>query len=71
MKDRNWKFIESWEENGTGLVMTVKKYGYNEKVVMKGVAPSGMSALQEIMKKVGAAWLPKPAKRLLSLLRLL
>ena len=52
--DKNWKFVESWGEDGlsTGLVVTVKKYGYEDKVTMKGVAPNGIGALQEIVKRM-------------------
>lgn len=51
-KDKNWKFVESWEDNVPGLVVTVSRYGYEEKVIMKGVCPKGYGALKELAKKL-------------------
>jgi len=51
-KDGNWKFIESWEDNVPGLIVTVNRYGYKEKVIMKGVCPNGYGALKEMAKKL-------------------
>lgn len=53
-KDKNWKFVESWGDDdiSSKLVITTRKYGYEEKVVMKGVAPKGLGAMKQIMKKM-------------------
>jgi len=53
-RDKNWKFVESWEDDGlsTGLVITTKRFGYEDKVVMKGAAPNGKGALQEIIRRM-------------------
>lgn len=53
IKDNNWKFVESWDEDNTpGLLVTVKRYGYKENVKMKGVGPNGFGAIKEIAKKI-------------------
>lgn len=51
-KDENWKFVESWEDNIPGLVVTVSRFGDEEKVLMKGVCPKGNGALKELAKKL-------------------
>ena len=51
-KDENWKFVESWEDNIPGLVVTVSRFGDEEKVMMKGVCPNGHGALKELAKKL-------------------
>jgi hypothetical protein len=53
-RNKNWKFVESWGDDDltTGLVITRKDYGFSEKVVMKGVAPSGKGALQEVIRRM-------------------
>jgi len=52
-RDKNWKFEESWgDDAGPGLVVTVDRYGYKEKITMKGVCPNGYGALKEIAKKL-------------------
>lgn len=52
-KDKNWKFIERWSDDGSpGLAITVKRFGYEDSVVMKGVCPNGQGALQEMAKKL-------------------
>lgn len=52
-KDKNWKFVERWnDESLPGLVVTVNRFGFKEKVVMKGVAPSGQGALKELAKRM-------------------
>ena len=52
--DKNWKFVENWgqDELSPGLVVTTKKYGYEQKTIMKGVAPNGKGALLEIIKRM-------------------
>lgn len=50
-KNRNWKFVETWgDENLSGLVVTVNRFGFKEQVVMKGVAPNGKGALRDMLK---------------------
>lgn len=63
-KNKNWKFVESWGDDGlsTGLVVTVDRYGYADKVTMKGVAPNGKGALQEVIKRMKHK-LPKEVMR--------
>jgi len=52
-KDHNWKFVESWgDESVQGLTVTVDRYGFKEKVTMRGVAPSGQGAIREIAQKM-------------------
>ncbi|MBE0681704.1 MAG: zinc ribbon domain-containing protein [Anaerolineales bacterium] len=52
-KDKNWKFVERWgEENSPGLTVTVNRFGFNEKVVMKGVSPNGQGAIKEMAKRM-------------------
>lgn len=55
-KDKNWKFVESWgTESPAGLVATVNRFGFEEKVVMKGVSPTGEGLkiiLEQISKRV-------------------
>jgi hypothetical protein len=52
-KDKNWKFVERWgDESLPGLVMTVSRFGFQEKVVMKGVSPSGQGALKDMAKRM-------------------
>lgn len=59
-KDKDWKFVSSWEEEVPGFVVVVKEYGYEERKTMIGVAPSGPGALQEIVRKVRGLRLPAP-----------
>ncbi len=50
-KDKNWKFVENWgDENLNGLAVTVERFGFKEKVVMKGVCPNGLGSLKEMAK---------------------
>jgi|GEM_PF-1811465 len=52
IKNKNWKFEEAWgEEEDSGFSMTVERYGEKQKVVMKGVYPSGRGAVEEIASK--------------------
>jgi hypothetical protein len=52
-KDSNWKFVERWhDESLPGLVVKVNRFGFQEKVVMKGVSPSGQGALRELGKRM-------------------
>ncbi len=52
-KDKNWKFVERWgDENLPGLVVTVNRFGIQEKVVMKGVSPSGQGALKDLARRM-------------------
>ncbi len=52
-KDKNWKFVERWgDESLPGLVVTVSHFGFQEKVVMRGVAPNGQGALKDIEKRM-------------------
>lgn len=53
-KDKDWKYVESWgNESGSGLVVSVTRHGFTEKVVMKGVCPKGRGVLLEIGKRMG------------------
>lgn len=52
-KDKNWRFVERWEDESLpGLVVTVNRFGAQEKVVMKGVCPNGQGALKELAKRM-------------------
>ena len=52
-KDKSWRFVESWgDEAGSGLVVKVERFGYAEKVTMKGVSPKGRGALKGISKRL-------------------
>ena len=52
-KDKNWKFVEKYGDDvEPGLVITSDRYGYREKVTMKGVAPNGPGALNELTKRM-------------------
>lgn len=51
-RDKDWQFVRSWDDSTPGLVVTISEYGYKEKAMMIGVAPSGTGALQKIMSKV-------------------
>lgn len=52
-KDRNWKFVERYGEEATpGLVIVTERYGFREKVVMKGVCPNGTGAFKELAKRM-------------------
>lgn len=53
-QNKNWKFVESWGDDdlSAGLVITKKEYGYEEKVTIKGVAPKGRGALQEVVHRM-------------------
>jgi hypothetical protein len=52
-KNKNWKFIESYDSESTnGLTLIIKQYGYERKVVMKGVCPTGKGFIQEIQKRM-------------------
>lgn len=51
-KNKNWVFIERWgDESLPGLVVTVNRFGYQEKVIMKGVCPNGQGAVRELAKR--------------------
>jgi len=53
IKDKNWKFVESWgDENAPGLSVITERYGFKQKVVMKGVAPNGQGAIKEMVKRM-------------------
>lgn len=52
-RDKNWKFVERWgDESMPGLVVTINRFGIQEKVTMKGVCPSGQGALKEMAKRM-------------------
>jgi hypothetical protein len=54
-RNKNWKFVESYSgQDGlsSALVVKTKRYGFEEEVIMKGVAPSGPGAIREIMKRM-------------------
>jgi hypothetical protein len=52
-KDSNWKFVERWgDESLPGLVVTVKQFGIEQKIVMAGVCPAGQGALKELAKRM-------------------
>jgi len=51
-KDKDWKFVESWDEEAPGIVVTIKRYGFNEQVILRGVCPKGFGALKEINKNL-------------------
>lgn len=61
-RDRDWKFVEGWDEQ-EGLVVMVREYGFERKVIMVGVAPQGEGAARKIMKavapRVGKLLIPK------------
>ena len=59
-RDGDWKFVRGWDEAAPGLVLRITEYGYTESVKMVGVAPSGMGALQKIMKQIKGLRLPPP-----------
>ena len=50
-KDKNWKFVESYDE--PGIIIRINLYGTPSNVTMKCVAPNGKGALNDIAKKVG------------------
>lgn len=52
-KDKNWKFVERWgDESSPGLVVITNRYGFQEKVVMRGVCPNGTGAFKELAKRL-------------------
>jgi len=53
-KNNNWKFVESWGDDGipNGLVIVTTRFGFKDKVIMKGVAPNGVGAIQDILRKM-------------------
>jgi len=51
-KDKNWEFVESYNNDAPGLTMTVNRYGMNQEVVMMGVGPRGYGALIDIWKSI-------------------
>lgn len=52
-KDKNWKFEERWgDDAGPGLVVTVDRFGFKEKLTIKGVCPNGYGALRDVAKKL-------------------
>lgn len=51
-KNKNWKFVESYGEDGQGLVLTMTRYGFQEKVTLKGVCPNGKGYIKEIMNRM-------------------
>jgi hypothetical protein len=59
--DRDWKFVQTWDDNAAGLVVTVRQYGFDEKQVMVGAAPDGPGALRELTRRVRGLSLPLPA----------
>ncbi|HOE71190.1 MAG TPA: zinc ribbon domain-containing protein [Brevefilum sp.] len=54
INNKNWKFIESWADDGLTPVLLIKtkRFGFEETVRMKGVAPNGVGAIREIIKKM-------------------
>ena len=51
-KDRNWQFVEVWEPGAEGLVVTVDRFGFKQKVTMKGVSPKGKGAALQIARQL-------------------
>jgi hypothetical protein len=53
-KNKNWKFVESWGDDGIsgGLIIKTMRFGFEDKVVMKGVAPNGVGAIKEIISRM-------------------
>jgi len=52
-KDKNWKFVEKWGDDSLpGLTVITNRFGYKEKVVMRGVSPSGQGAVKELQKRM-------------------
>ena len=53
-KNKNWKFIESWSSDSltSGLRIITKRFGYEDEVVMKCVAPNGAGAIKEIIHRM-------------------
>jgi hypothetical protein len=63
-RDKYWKFVESWGEDlSTGLVVTQKRFAFDEKVTMKGVCPKDVGALREIIKRIKRHRLPEEIVR--------
>jgi hypothetical protein len=57
--DKEWTFVETWDDSVPGLVVTTTQYGFEERTTMIGAAPKGMGALQRIVKAVYGVQLPK------------
>lgn len=51
-KNKNWKFMQSYDDSTGGLIMKINQYGFEEKVVMKGVCPNGKGFIQEIKSRM-------------------
>lgn len=62
-KNSNWKFVQSWDDSAPGLKMVTTEYGFKQTVVMKGVAPNGQGAIDEIGKRLRAKGHHLPAGR--------
>jgi len=63
LKDKNWKFVENnFDLSSPGLVISLPRGGYRDKVRVKGVSPNGGGALSEIARRMRLR-LPKPPGR--------
>jgi RNA polymerase subunit RPABC4/transcription elongation factor Spt4 len=58
-KSKDWEFVEDWSSSDltSGLIITARRYGIEDKVIMKGVRPT-KSGLLAIIKKIGKGKLP-------------
>ncbi len=58
-KDKDWKFAESFgDESGVGLTLVVDRFGFKEKVVMKGVEFNGLGAVKAMANRLKIPLLP-------------
>ncbi len=53
-RNHNWKFVQSWDKNAQGLRIVIRDHGFKQTVVMKGAAPNGRGAIEEIMMRLRA-----------------
>ena len=60
-RDKDWKFVESWDDTVPGLVVTVRQFGFREQVTVIGVSPNGTGALRKIIEKVKGLRIPLPS----------
>ena len=61
-RDMGWRFVETWEQR-PGALETVRNIGegYEERRWAVGVRPSGIEALEPILRRVGAKRIPIPS----------
>lgn len=62
-KNKNWEFVQSWDDNVQGLVFTTRSHGYVETITVIGVAPNGVGALREVSKGMKGLQLPSKLRR--------